>query len=134
MKTRYCRICNAPITDSVHAWYCPKHRETAKKEREKRAWKKQQIKRRLKREYPYNKSYGIDDASPRNIRQQNFSSASLRWANMPWEELTEELARYHLSYGQAQIMAYNDTLPEDFGLRKICALSRTASLKAQSSV
>lgn len=118
MKPRYCRRCNAPITDSVHAWYCPACKEIAKKERQKRSEENRQIRKRAKRDYKYNKSYGIEEASPRNIRQQNFSPASLRWAQMTWKELTEELARFHLTYGQAQMMAYNNSLPKGFGLKK----------------
>ena len=111
-------MCNAPITNSVHAWYCPKCREIAYKEKIARSEKMRKIKRRLRNDYKYNKNYGIVEFSPKHIRQQNFSPASLRWANMPWGELTSELARYHMTYGESQTMAYSNTLPENFGLKR----------------
>ncbi|MBQ3021928.1 MAG: hypothetical protein IJD91_01195 [Clostridia bacterium] len=43
-------------------------------------------------------------------------AASERWKRMSWKEITVECARLHLTYGQAQQMYYNNTLPEDFGL------------------
>ena len=47
------------------------------------------------------------------------SPAQQRWEKMSWKEISVECARFHLTYGQAQVMAMNGTLPEDFGLRKI---------------
>ena len=38
-----------------------------------------------------------------------------RWLLMSWEEITAECARYHISYGQAQVMHQCRQLPEDFG-------------------
>ena len=49
MKTRYCRRCNAPITDSVHAWYCRACKEIAKKERQKRSEENRQIRKKGKK-------------------------------------------------------------------------------------
>ena len=47
------------------------------------------------------------------------SPAQLRWEKMTWKEISAECARFHLTYGQVQVMAMRGTLPEDFGLRKI---------------
>lgn len=46
------------------------------------------------------------------------SPASKRWAKMTLTELDRELLYYHIDYGQSQVMAESNTLPEDFGLRK----------------
>ena len=111
MKTRYCIWCNTPITHSAHALYCPKCRVAARKETFKRTEEKRKIKRRLKREY---KKYGTGEPKP--LAEINFNPAALRWKQMSWKELTAECARFHLSYGQSQVMAYNGTLPENWGL------------------
>lgn len=39
-----------------------------------------------------------------------------RWKRMSWKEISAECARLHLTYGRAQVMAQNGTLPEDWGL------------------
>jgi hypothetical protein len=41
--------------------------------------------------------------------------SSKRWEKMNLAERSKECARYHLTYGQAQTMAYGGKLPEDFG-------------------
>ena len=43
------------------------------------------------------------------------SAASQRWKRMSLQERSIECARFHLTYGQAQVKAMNGTLPEDFG-------------------
>lgn len=44
--------------------------------------------------------------------------ASKRWEKMALAERNGEARKYHLSYGQAQAMAYCGTLPEDFGIKR----------------
>ncbi len=41
---------------------------------------------------------------------------SQRWAKMSREDLSIECLRYHITYGQSQVMSYRNSLPEDFGL------------------
>lgn len=50
-------------------------------------------------------------------RRQKQSPASQRWAKMPLFELDKELLYYGIDYGESQVMAQNNTLPEDFGLK-----------------
>ena len=42
---------------------------------------------------------------------------SQRWELMTWKELSAELARLHLTYGQAQVLKERRELPFDFGER-----------------
>lgn len=58
-----------------------------------------------------------ESTSPSCVNAERKSlAASERWKRMSWKEITVECARLHLTYGQAQQMYYNNTLPEDFGL------------------
>ena len=41
-----------------------------------------------------------------------------RFLRMSLREVSAECARLHLTYGQVQVMAAEDKLPEDFGLRR----------------
>lgn len=115
MKTRYCKRCNTPITDSVHAWYCPEHREIAKRERIERAEEVKKLKRRLRNDYKYNKNHGIEPTPPKELR--GTSRAARRWATISWYDLCKELDYFKLKYREAQLMAQQGTLPEDFGLK-----------------
>lgn len=69
-----------------------------------------------KKTYKYKKNEGIETPQPKPI--ENLSPASKRWAKMSWTELTQELLYYKLRYTDAQLMAKNNTLPEDFGLKR----------------
>ncbi len=64
----------------------------------------------------YKKSVVVAAQTPKVEKMKPASDASERWARMNWTELTTECARFHITYGQAQQMFYNGTLPEDFGL------------------
>lgn len=48
-------------------------------------------------------------------KQWNKMSAIHRWEKMTLSEIEAESLRLHLSYGQLQAMAQNNTLPKDFG-------------------
>lgn len=50
--------------------------------------------------------------------KKKLSPASKRWAKMSWERLTEELLYYGIKYRDAQVMAENNTLPKDFGIKR----------------
>lgn len=59
----------------------------------------------------------VSENSGRGCSKEKVNSpTSDRWAKMSLREISEECARFHLTYGQAQVMAQNGTLPEDFGL------------------
>lgn len=75
--------------------------------------------KRYKYSYRYNKHEGLED-KPKEVKRetQKVSPASQRWAQMSWFDLTKELMHYKMSYGQSQAMAENNTLPEDFGLKR----------------
>lgn len=51
-------------------------------------------------------------------KEKPMSAASGRWERMSWKEISAECARLHITYGQAQVMAMNGTLPEDFGSKE----------------
>lgn len=69
-----------------------------------------------KRPYVYNKNEGLEEKPKKTRETRNVSPASQRWAKMSWYDLTMELLRYNISYSDSQAMAYNNTLPEDFGI------------------
>lgn len=52
----------------------------------------------------------------KNKDLKKISPALERWAKMSAYDLTKELDRFGLKYSEAQLMAQNGTLPEDFGL------------------
>ena len=49
------------------------------------------------------------------IPQWNKLSSKHRWEKMTLSEVEKECLRLHITYGQAQVMADNGTLPKDFG-------------------
>ena len=73
---------------------------------------------------PYNKTYqyqkddGVEAFKPQPKPIAKLSPASRRWARMNWLELTKELDYYGITYPQSQIMKENNTLPEEFGLKR----------------
>lgn len=83
-----------------------------------RAEENKKLKRRFQNDYKYNKNFGID-VPPKVLN--GMSPASRRWATMSWYDLTKELDYYGLRYPDAQLMAQNNTLPEDFGLNRKCS-------------
>lgn len=92
-------------------------RKKAKEEERKRleVEKKSSPKKKV---YLYKKYDGIEDVAPKPKQIQKLSPASRRWAKMSWIELTKELEYYKLKYTDAQLMAKNNTLPKDFGLKR----------------
>lgn len=116
MKIRYCRRCDTPITNSAHALYCPKCREIVKKERISarrdayNAWRRKRYAEKKQGTKP------VTETPPKVLT--GMSPASRRWATMSWYDLCKELDYYKLKYRDAQLMAQNNTLPEDFGLRR----------------
>ena len=63
----------------------------------------------------YKKSVVVATQTPK-VEEKPLTAASERWKRMSWKEISAELARLNISYGVAQQMYYNNTLPEDFGL------------------
>ena len=60
-------------------------------------------------------SYCFVEKYVEDVKADSKSPAQRRWEEMSWKELSAECARLHLSYGQAQVMAMNGTLPDGFG-------------------
>ena len=70
---------------------------------------------RRKKVYQYHKK-PIDNVE--KPKEKKLSPASKRWAKMSTDELIREMNYYGLNYPQTQVMALNNTLPEDFGLKR----------------
>jgi hypothetical protein len=118
---RLCKRCGEKPTPSNKAWYCPECKKIVTKETIDRATEIRKIRRRLKADkikYHYQKNEGIEEVSPKPKPIAKLSPASKRWASMSWDELAKELDYYHLRYPDAQVMALNNTLPKDFGLKR----------------
>lgn len=49
--------------------------------------------------------------------QPKLNKSQQRLKKMSWKEIDAECLRLHISYGQVQVMALRDELPEDFGRR-----------------
>ena len=114
---RMCKRCKAKPTPTPKDWYCPECRDVALAEAKKNAQQRWVSKRNpYKKTYEYNKDEGIVKPQPKPIAK--LSPASRRWAKMNWLELTKELDYYHLRYIDAQVMAKNNTLPAEFGLKR----------------
>lgn len=95
-KEKVCEICGKVFTQiSPNQKYCSE--ECAKKVR-----------------YEY-QSKPAENVSKTN---EKLSGAKKRWAKMSWEELNKELIYYGITYKDAQLMAKNNTLPIDFGLKR----------------
>lgn len=102
-KSRICGICgNVFIPTTGQQRYC---NEDCSKEATRR--------RNIKYVPVDRKKPQAEEPKP---QKQNTSTASERWAKMSLKEISAECARYHLTYGRAQVMAENGTLPEDWGL------------------
>lgn len=71
--------------------------------------------------YRYSKWEGLnipEKKQPRTRRKNvkwDSLSASDRWKLMSLEQISAECSRLHISYGKAQTMMMQGTLPEDFG-------------------
>ncbi len=105
IQPKACASCGKEFTpNSNYAKYCSNE---CRREGTRRAWKSGK--------YQYDKDDGIEKPKKENSAKK--SPAQRRWEKMSWKELSAECARLHLSYGQAQVMAMNGTLPEDFGLK-----------------
>ena len=67
--------------------------------------------------YSYSRTEGIvAELKPAYKSHMPPVETSKRWEVMNLNERSKECRKYHLTYGQAQTMAYNGTLPEDFGV------------------
>lgn len=84
---------------------------------EERKKDKAEKKKKPKKPY-YKKNDGIEEVKPQPKPIAKLSPASRRWAKMSWADLTKELLYYGLRYPDAQVMAQNNTLPKDFGLKR----------------
>ena len=75
------------------------------------------------KKYQYNKKDGITPTTKTKKRKPTAKeweqlTPSQRWECMSLTEISAELARYHLSYGQAQVLKERRELPFDFGERR----------------
>ena len=113
MKTRYCRRCGAPITNSAHALYCPTCRKIVTQERISARREAYNAYRRKRYAEKKKMAELQQETPPENVC---VTSASERYRRMSLREVSAECARLHLTYGQVQVMAERGTLPKDFGL------------------
>ncbi len=63
-------------------------------------------------------TYSEERAKKRDVakkKQKKEKTAEELWELMTWEEISAELARLHLKYGQAQVLKMQGRLPKDFG-------------------
>lgn len=77
--------------------------------------------------YKFYKNEGLDlPSEPKKKRKPtrmtvakwNALPVSERWGLMTLEQISAECARLHISYGKAQTMQLQGTLPEDFGRKE----------------
>jgi len=78
---------------------------------------------KAKKRYEYYRSEGIAPVTRTKKKRPTAKewetlTPSQRWELMTWDELTAELARLHLSYGQAQVLKERRELPFDFGEKR----------------
>lgn len=76
--------------------------------------------KRRKYKYEYNKNEGIKPVKKAKKRKPTAKEWGImtpcqRWEYMSLTEISAELARLHLSYGQAQVLKDRRELPLDFG-------------------
>lgn len=100
-------------TECATQRYRLEYKSLAEERKKAKAEKKKEPK---KPTYDYKKNEGIEEIQPKPIAK--LSLASQRWAKMSWADLTKELLYYGIKYKDAQLMAKNNTLPEDFGLKR----------------
>lgn len=70
--------------------------------------------------YKYAKNGGLTITQPpkrKKHRAWDKCTPEERWERMSWQELTAELARLHIKYGQGQVLKQQGKLPDDFGKR-----------------
>ena len=70
--------------------------------------------------YKYAKNGGLTITHPPKRKKHKAwdkCTPEERWERMSWQELTAELARLHIKYGQGQVLKQQGKLPDDFGLR-----------------
>ena len=70
--------------------------------------------------YKYAKNGGLTMPPPPPSRKKKKKpwgecTPEERWEQMTWLELSSELARLHIKYGQAQVLKAEGKLPYDFG-------------------
>lgn len=90
--------------------------------------KKYQGKYQYQHKYQYNKNEGLTLSAPQKKRIQsemtfdewNALTVAERWTLMTWEQVDAECLRLHISsYGKAQVMVLQGTMPDEFGKRKV---------------
>lgn len=70
--------------------------------------------------YKYAKNGGLTMPPPTPQKKKKHwadCTPEERWEQMTWVELSAELARLRLKYGQAQVLKQQGKLPDDFGKR-----------------
>lgn len=84
---------------------------------------KQPTKREKRGAYRYRKPE--NEKKPVVKKKKNYTKAewaklspSKRWELMTWEEISRELVRLRISYGQAQVLKQQGKLPFDFGEKR----------------
>lgn len=76
-------------------------------------------KKKKKGAYLYAKNSGLPQTQPqvnKKYKKWEECTPAERWERMTWLELSAELIRMHITYGQAQTLKEQGRLPDDFGL------------------
>lgn len=73
-----------------------------------------------KKSYKYDKNEGLTVPKTKRKKKKPWSECTPaeRWERMTWDEIAKETARCRLTYGQAQVMKMQGTLPSDFGEKR----------------
>ena len=118
MSTKLCKRCQSAEVFG-RKLYCPDCKEIVEDEKrqkkKKRDWER--YKRKIGGMYKYNKNHGIEQPKEEETHKP-LSAAAQRWAKMSWYDICKELDYYKLKYRDAQMLATNDMLPEDWGMHR----------------
>lgn len=128
---KFCVICELPFTPQSNRQKTCLRPDCVKKNKSIVNREYQKIYRSLSPNYKFNKNEGLPHPKPKKKRIQtamtfeewNALSVAERWELMTWELMTWEQIgaacfKLRISYGKAQTMLMQGTLPEDFG-RKV---------------
>lgn len=115
---RICKKCNTKPTLTPKDWYCPECKAIAKEVAKVKNMLRNRARREAQKDKEKQKQAKKENMKKLKKLAKHFSPASQRWIMMPWVELTKELDYYGITYPQSQVMKENNTLPEDFGLKR----------------
>lgn len=118
MSTGICKRCGSAKVVG-RKFYCDLCRE--EREEEKRVLRnrrnREKYRAKIGGKYKFNKNHGIEEFQ-RTEEKRNLTEAEKLWQSMTLREISAECARYHITYGQAQVMVKEGCLPEGFGKEK----------------